>query len=525
MKKIAICFTVVCICIMVRETKAQDLIWENIGRENSNVQVVQVHPQDNKIIFTGIPGNIIKTIDAGKSWRNILSIWSGARNINAIAFNQKNANILYAATDNGLYRSKDLGGHWERIFRGKSYLENQCTSILEIDNVLFVGTRVGLFISRDAGRFWYKENGRIGSNLILNIDANLKFSRIIYLAASSGIFKSLDTGNTWELIFAPNLSRIDAGELSLDENKDEDKRSSDVRYVKTGEGIDLVYFSSAKGIYKSLDQGKTWEKLTEYGLLNRDIRMFHLSGDGRIFALTYSGVFIYQDERWIEASFGVTGNLNYLVLDHQDNIYIAGEKGMFKSRLKNLSTFKRQELLYDYLKHEPKIRDVQIAAVKFAEVSPDKISQWRKQAALKAVLPQLSMGAGRNTTDLWHWESGSSAIGQSGDDLLRRGRDSIDWDVSLSWDLGELIWNGDQTSIDVRSKLMVELRNDILDQVNKLYFERLRVKLELDNLAIEDRNKRFDKELKVEELTASLDSLTAGYYSEQLHKLAINEQG
>jgi hypothetical protein len=66
---------------------------------------------------------------------------------------------------------------------------------------------------------------------------------------------------------------------------------------------------------------------------------------------------------------------------------------------------------------------------------------------------------------------------------------------------------------------MVELRNDILDQVNKLYFERLRVKSELDNLAIEDRSKRFDKELKVEELTASLDALTAGYYSEQLCKL------
>ncbi len=55
-----------------------------------------------------------------------------------------------------------------------------------------------------------------------------------------------------------------------------------------------------------------------------------------------------------------------------------------------------------------------------------------------------------------------------------------------------------------------------MDQVNKLYFERLRVKSELDNFAIEDKNKRFDKQLRLEELTASLDSLTAGYYSEQL---------
>jgi len=60
------------------------------------------------------------------------------------------------------------------------------------------------------------------------------------------------------------------------------------------------------------------------------------------------------------------------------------------------------------------------------------------------------------------------------------------------------------------------LRGDILDEVTKLYFERLRVKVELDNLSIEDRKKRFEKELKLQELTASLDGLTGGYFSQHL---------
>jgi hypothetical protein len=55
-----------------------------------------------------------------------------------------------------------------------------------------------------------------------------------------------------------------------------------------------------------------------------------------------------------------------------------------------------------------------------------------------------------------------------------------------------------------------------LDEVTKLYFERLRVKMELDNLSIEDRKKRFEKELKIQELTASLDALTGGYFSQQI---------
>lgn len=63
---------------------------------------------------------------------------------------------------------------------------------------------------------------------------------------------------------------------------------------------------------------------------------------------------------------------------------------------------------------------------------------------------------------------------------------------------------------------MVELRDDILDQVNKLYFERLRLKMELASLSIEDLKKRNEKELKLQELTASLDALTGGYFSHQI---------
>ena len=60
---------------------------------------------------------------------------------------------------------------------------------------------------------------------------------------------------------------------------------------------------------------------------------------------------------------------------------------------------------------------------------------------------------------------------------------------------------------------MVELRDDILDEVTKLYFERIRVKMEINNLTIEDNRKRSEKELKLQELTASLDALTGGYFS------------
>lgn len=494
---------------------AQDLAWENISEGNHNLRTILVNPSDSSVIFAAGAGNLFKSQDAGKSWRSVLSLRSQKRNFNAL-FIAPDSNLVFAATDDGLYYSENLGNRWTRIFKGKQDLEKQCTSVIKTKQAIFVGTKAGVLISWDKGRNWHKEQGVIGKNYVINIDASSKSNPVIYLAAVSGIFKSVDNGNSWERIFV-SFTR-ENGENSINEDG-ASVTISDVNFVKAGNNnINLVYFATSKGVYKSTDQGANWEKLHEYGLLNRNILMLCLSENSQVLGLSESGVFLFDNLQWKELSLGLeAGKLNYLTLDSESNIYIAAEKGIFKTTKGNYSSIFNRSMLNDYLSSEPKISQVREAAIKYAEVSPEKITAWRKKAAKKALLPQVNIGFDRNSTDLWHWEGGSTT---KEDDILRKGQDNIDWDVSLSWDFGDLIWNDAQTAIDVRSKLMVELREDILDQVNKLYFERLRIKFELDNLALEDRNKRFDKQLKLEELTASLDSLTAGYYSQQLHLLA-----
>ena len=78
------------------------------------------------------------------------------------------------------------------------------------------------------------------------------------------------------------------------------------------------------------------------------------------------------------------------------------------------------------------------------------------------------------------------------------------------------IWNESQTSIDVRSRLMVQLRNDILDEVNRTYFERRRLQLELSQCPPRDAGKRAQKQLRLQELTADLDALTGGWFTAQI---------
>ena len=150
-------------------------------------------------------------------------------------------------------------------------------------------------------------------------------------------------------------------------------------------------------------------------------------------------------------------------------------------------------------------------AIHYSETDPEKISRWRKQAARQAWLPNISAGLDRNSGDYRHWDSGPNP------DVLLKGKQTLDWDIGVSWNLGELIWNNDQTSIDSRSKLMVELRDDIINQITRLYFERRRLQIEMKKNATGlDESTQIDYTMRIDELTATLDGLTGGKFSRSI---------
>ena len=86
-------------------------------------------------------------------------------------------------------------------------------------------------------------------------------------------------------------------------------------------------------------------------------------------------------------------------------------------------------------------------------------------------------------------------------------------DFGFSWDLADLIWSSDQTSIDVRSRLTTQLRQDLLEEATRLYFERRRLRAEFEEHPAEDAALRQERRLRVEDLTAYLDALTGGGFS------------
>ncbi len=487
---------------------AEEMEWQDIGRGISDVKSVLIDPQDVRIIYVGSSHGVFKSEDAGASWRRVFSLGAGHKNINLLLFDPIARSRLYAAGDQGFFCSDDAGENWRRLFSGKDSAEKECTAAAVLSSGIFLGTKKGLFVSRDKGGTWQKASGPMQDTPVLAVSACNLRPNDIYAAALDGVFKTLDAGENWEKIFGVHPVENGNNTEEKEEDWDEEERFSGIRHICVDpDNPDHAYLATEKGVALSKDKGKTWSSMTGSGLVHREVKYILVASV--IYAVTRSGVFEFRQEQWHELSLGlIASDFRSLAQDSEGCLYIASDKGVFKSGLRKM------EVLHHDTGNEPTIRQVQQAAIEYAEVEPEKIKRWRKQAAKKALLPQFSVGVDRNTSDLWHWEGGSTT--RTDDDVLRRGRDSVEWDITLSWDLGELIWNSDQTSIDVRSRLMVELRDDILDEVTKIYFERLRTKFELGSLPIEDRKKRWEKELRLQELTSLLDALTGGYFSQHL---------
>ena len=66
---------------------------------------------------------------------------------------------------------------------------------------------------------------------------------------------------------------------------------------------------------------------------------------------------------------------------------------------------------------------------------------------------------------------------------------------------------------------MVELRDDILSEITRLYFERRRAQAEFVLRPPADLLEQTHSLLRIDELTASIDALTDSYLSRELQKL------
>ncbi|MEM7412505.1 MAG: hypothetical protein AAF430_19905 [Myxococcota bacterium] len=162
---------------------------------------------------------------------------------------------------------------------------------------------------------------------------------------------------------------------------------------------------------------------------------------------------------------------------------------------------------------DPPIRAVQRRALRYAGLEPDHLASLRRAAMQRAWLPEvrLRLGHGRDRDRLRdHDEAYLSSGRRTLIDRERRSGEGSDASLELSWDLAGLVYEPESLDVSREARLVIQLRDDVLDEVNQLYFERQALLGELVRGAAEDPAR---VRLRAAALAAALDAWTGGWFS------------
>ncbi|MDQ6828984.1 MAG: hypothetical protein M3081_08975 [Gemmatimonadota bacterium] len=302
------------------------------------------------------------------SYRNIgPAAYSGR--VTALAIPTPYRNTIYVgAAGGGVWKSSNGGTTWRQIGDSLGVQTIGDLAVAPSDtNVVWVGTGErnslrsqswgnGVHKSTDGGKSWH-HMGLADTRAIARVVIHPTNPSIVYVAAlghlwganaERGVFKTIDGGAHWEKILFVN-DTTGATDLELDPSNPEIVYAAMWHRLRLG-GSHMVGAGSGSGIYKSINGGKSWTKLTDparnSGLPARDLGRPSLAVSPRhpntvyamvavdrgvtdVVAAPFGGVFKSTDagEHWAQVN-DLAANPHYyydeIVVDpvNDDHIYV-----------------------------------------------------------------------------------------------------------------------------------------------------------------------------------------------------------
>ncbi|MEL7500017.1 MAG: hypothetical protein AAFN77_20615 [Planctomycetota bacterium] len=227
---------------MVSNSKFATQAWQTVGptRMVGRGTDVAVHPQNPEtLFFATASGGVWKSVDDGRNWKPVFENYATA-SIGDIAIAPSDPDTIWVGTgEANLLRSSMAG--------------------------------VGVFKSTDNGET-FEHMGLPESHHISRIVIHPKNPNIVYVAVSGheytenderGVFKTIDGGKNWNRIFFKN-ARTSVVDLVID------PKHPGTLYAGTAPRLRKRWNDpiggAETGVYKTMDDGRTWQSLNSNGL-------------------------------------------------------------------------------------------------------------------------------------------------------------------------------------------------------------------------------------------------------------------
>jgi photosystem II stability/assembly factor-like uncharacterized protein len=266
----------------------QGLKWRQIGPAcfGGRIDDIEAVVSDPKIIFiAAASGGIFKTVNNGLTWKPVFDEEGTSLSIGDLAIAPSDPNIVWAGTGepnsrqssswgDGVYKSLDGGETW--TFMGLR--DTQRVGRIAIDpqnpDIVFVAAlghlwgpnpERGLFRTKDGGKTWQKVLSINDDTGVVDV-AMEAGGRVLYAAAyqhrrrawgfvgggpGSGLYRSLDGGDNWTKL-TRGLPEGDTGRIGL------------AIAPSRPQVVYAIIENKKGGVFRSEDRGETWAKKSDF---------------------------------------------------------------------------------------------------------------------------------------------------------------------------------------------------------------------------------------------------------------------
>jgi photosystem II stability/assembly factor-like uncharacterized protein len=273
----------------------------NQGLTSTDVRDIAIDPTDTRILYagvlTGLTRGVFRSADRGRSWAPRDS-GLGNRDVNVLEVDASNHLVLYAGTTTTIFKSTNAGQSWSQSGFGlPTDVDIEAVAVDPLDGqVLYAGTEDasqggdGVYKSEDGGASWFPSSTPELADLgVLALLIDPAAPDTVYAGTKDwagngdgGVFKTTDGGSTWIRL----------------------TRGSAVRALGLSPtNPDIIYAVGDDGASRSSDGGTSWKAVNQ-GLANDALQsvaihpsspaVAFVSGPG-VFKTTRGGV------RWVDS--------------------------------------------------------------------------------------------------------------------------------------------------------------------------------------------------------------------------------